>query len=273
MEILEELKELLYLKNFSDRTINNYASVIKNVSSLINKPPEEVTESDLRKFILSNKHYSSSTRMAFISAFKCLYRVCLNKKFDHSILPRPKVEQKQPDVLSTEEVQQLINATPNLKHKAIIALMYSCALRVSEVINLKMRDIDRENNKITIKNGKGKIDRIVMLDQNLLMILRKYANVYQIKEYVFEGSKGGKYSATSIQNIVKKGVKKIGLKKNISSHSLRHSCLTQLIKDGVDLRTVQKIAGHKNINTTAGYIKIMDGDIIGTVSPLSNIKL
>ena len=266
MEILDDLKELLYLKNYSEKTIDNYVSVIRNLSKSISKEPEDVTEKDIREYILNNKQYSTSTRLMFINAFKCLYKVCLDKKFDNSILPRPKIEQKQPDVLSTEEIQGIIDVTDNLKHKTIIALMYSCALRVSEAINLRVRDIDSKNKKIIIKNGKGKIDRIVMLDKNLLDVLRKYWNAYQVKDYLFEGIKGGKYSATSVQNIVKKGVKKLGLQKNISSHSLRHSCLTQLIKDGVDLRTVQKIAGHKNINTTAGYI-------VGTVSPLSKIKM
>lgn len=273
MEKIDELKELLYLKNFSEKTIKNYTSVINNVSNSIGKKPEYVTEHDLRKYIVENKQYSSSTRTSFINAFKSLYKLCLNKKFDHSILPRPKIEQKQPDILSKNEFQLLINSIVNLKHKSIVALMYSCAMRVSEVINLRVRDIDSSNNKIVIKNGKGKVDRIVMLDESLLQLLRKYYSIYAVKHYLFEGSKGGKYSVTSIQNIVKKAVKKVGINKNISSHSLRHSCLTQLIKDGVDLRTVQKIAGHKNINTTANYIKIMDSDVIGTVSPLSNINI
>jgi len=151
--------------------------------------------------------------------------------------------------------------------------MYSCALRVSEVINLKIVDIDSTNKKINIRSSKGKIDRVVMLDEKLLDMLRTYWMEYQTKEYVFEGSKGGKYSANSIQNIVKSKAKKAGINKKISSHSLRHSCLTQLIKNGVDLRRVQKIAGHKNINTTANYIKIVDSDIIDTVSPISAIMI
>lgn len=141
------------------------------------------------------------------------------------------------------------------------------------MINLKIKDIDTENNKIIIKNSKGKVDRIVMLDKSILDFLRKYWTEYKTKEYLFEGSKGGKYSEKSIQTFVKKYAIKAGIIKKISSHSLRHSCLTQLIKDGVDLRTVQKIAGHKNINTTAGYIKIIDSDIIQTNSPISHIKL
>lgn len=273
METLQDFKELMYLKNFSEKTSNNYISIVKNVSKNLEINPTKITETDLRKYLLSKKHYSASTRMAVINAFKCYYKTCLDKEFNNKILPRPKMEQKQPDILSIDEFQNMVNSVSNIKHKAIICLMYSCAMRVGEVTNLKTKDIDSANNKIQIKNGKGKIDRIVMLDKSILDLLRRYWGVYKTSVYVFEGEKGGKYSEKSIQTLVKRLANEIGLTKKISSHSLRHSCLTQMVKDGVDLRTVQKIAGHKNINTTAGYIKLIDSDILSTVSPISNIKI
>lgn len=273
MEKLQDFIELMYLKNFSEKTSKNYFSIVKNVSLFLNKCPTEITETDLRRYILNNKHYSSSTRMSVINAFKCYYKLCLNKEFDNKILPRPKMEQKQPDILSVEEFQSMADYVENIKHKAIICLMYSCALRVGEVVNLKISSIDSKNNRIQIKNGKGKIDRVVMLDTSILSLLRIYWETYKTSVYLFEGQKGGKYSEKSIQTLVKRLANKIGLNKKISSHSLRHSCLTQMVKDGVDLRKVQKIAGHKNINTTAGYIKLVDSDILDTISPISKIKL
>ena len=273
MNTIQNFNELMFLKNFSPKTIKSYNSCILNISKKINKVPEEISEFDLRDYLLKNKKYSSSTRMGIINAFKSFYRLVLDKNFDHKILPRPKVEQKQPDILSIDEIQKIVNSISNIKHKAIFCLMYSCAMRGSEVTNLKIKDIDSKQNKIVIKNGKGKIDRIVMLDDSILGLIRKYWIEYKTNEYLFEGIKGGKYSDKSIQNIVKTSASKNGILKKISSHSLRHSCLTQMIKDGVDLRTVQKIAGHKNINTTAGYIKIMDTDILNTESPISHIKL
>lgn len=273
METMKNFNELMFLKNFSEKTVKMYNTTVLYVSEKIGKQPSDITEYDLRAYLLENKKYSSSTRMAIINSFKCYYRLVFDKDFDNKILPRPKVEQKQPDILSIEEVQSSIDSIQNLKHKAIFSLMYSCAMRVGEVCNLKVKDLDTKNDKIIIKNGKGKIDRIVMLDHSLLKLLREYWIVYKTSEYLFEGSKGGRYSEKSIQTLVKCAVTKVGIKKKISSHSLRHSCLTQLIKDGTDLRTVQKIAGHKNINTTAGYIKIMDSDVLGTISPLSKIKL
>lgn len=273
METLKNFNELMFLKNFSKKTVDMYNSTVVTTSNRIGKLPENINELDLREYLLSNKQYSSSSRMAIINAFKCYFRLCFDRDFDNKILPRPKVEQKQPDILSTEEMQSIINSFNNLKHKTIVCLMYSCAMRVGEVTNLKVKDIDSKLNKIVIKNGKGKIDRIVMLDKSLLDLIRKYWSEYQTKEYLFEGAKGGRYSEKSIQNLVKIATSKVGINKKISSHSLRHSCLTQLIKNGVDLRTVQKIAGHKNINTTAGYIKLVDSDILGTISPISNIQL
>lgn len=273
MNDLENFKELMFLKNFSEKTINSYVSNIKYVSENIGKKINEIDEHDLRKYLINKKHYSSSSRMMIINSWKCFFKLCCNKDFDNKILPRPKMEQKQPDILSIDEFQKMVNSVSNLKHKAIICLMYSCALRVGEVTNLKIKDIDSANNKIQIKKGKGKIDRIVMLDKSILILLRNYWQHYRTNEYVFEGAKGGKYSEKSIQTIIKRLANQIGLTKKISSHSLRHSSLTQMVKDGVDLRKVQKIAGHKNINTTAGYIKLIDTDIIDTISPISKIDI
>jgi integrase/recombinase XerD len=275
MENLEIFKQKLLLKNMSERTIMAYVSVLNLTAKRLNLEINSITESDLVGYIISGKKrkMSSSTQMMVINAFKAYFKEVYGKKFDHDILPRPKVEQKQPDILSVEEIQSVINSISNIKHKSIVALMYSAALRVSEAINLKIKDIDSKNNKINIKNSKGKIDRVVMLDDSILKLLREYWGQYRTNEYIFEGARGSKYSTTSVQNIVKRAVKNIGIHKKISSHSLRHSCLTQLIKNGVDLRTVQKIAGHKNINTTAGYIKIIDSDILKTDSPIKLINL
>lgn len=273
MDIIQEYKDLMFLKNMSPKTIDNYISVMNAVVKFCKKNAEDVSELDIRKYLLSKKEYSSSSRMNTINAFKSFYSVVLNKKFDHHVLPRPKVEQKQPDILSVEEVSAILSSVSNLKHRAILALMYSCALRVGEVINLKITDIDSKNNRINIRDGKGKVDRIVMLDETLLIMLREYYSKYKTSVYVFEGTTGGKYSDRSIQSILKSAVKRCGISKNISTHSMRHSCLTQLVKDGVDLRSVQKLAGHKNINTTANYIKMVDADVLNIKSPLSKVLL
>lgn len=275
MKNLDLFQEKLLLRNLSDSTIKSYCSQIVLSSKLLNKDIDFIDENDLRTIVIKSKkrNISSSTQMAIINAFKAYFKEIHGRKFNHDILPRPKVEQKQPDILSIEEFQKMINVIENTKHKTIVCLMYSAGLRVSEVVNLKIKDVDGNNKKINIRNSKGKIDRIVMLDESILNLMRKYWEAYKTKIYLFEGAKGDIYSAKSIQSIVKNASNKIGLQKKISSHSLRHSCFTQLIKNGTDLRTVQKIAGHKNINTTANYIKIIDDDVLSTDSPIKHIKL
>jgi site-specific recombinase XerD len=275
MEKLELFKENLLLKNLSKSTIKSYCSQILLVSKILKKDIDLIDEYDLRKLIISGngRNLSSSTQMSIINSFKSYFKEIKGQKFNHEILPRPKISQKQPDILSIEEFQKIVDSISNIKHKTAVCLMYSAGLRVSEAVNLKIKDIDSKNNKINIRCAKGKIDRIVMLDDSILELMRKYWDTYKTKTYLFEGAKGDIYSIKSIQNIVQNAVKKIGIDKKISSHSLRHSCFTQLIKNGTDLRTVQKIAGHKNINTTANYINLIDNDILDTISPINYIKL
>jgi len=140
MNKIQDFKELMFLKNFSEKTIKAYASIVSNTAFKIGKFPEDITEENIREFMLKNKSYSASTRLFIINAFKSFYRLSLDKEFNHKILPRPKGEQKQPDILSVEEIQKIITNSTNLKHKAIIAIMYSCALRVGEATNLKIKD-------------------------------------------------------------------------------------------------------------------------------------
>jgi len=267
--------ENLLLRNLSQSTIKSYCSQISLVSKTLKKDLDLIDENDLRTLIVKGKarNLSSSTQMSIINAFKAYFKEIHGRKFNHEILPRPKVEQKQPDILSIQEFQIILDSIVNLKHRTIVCLMYSAGLRVSEVINLELKDIDSKNNKINIRNGKGKIDRVVMLDNSILYLMRNYWEQYKTKKYLIEGAKGDVYSAKSIQQIVKNAVKKVGIDKKISSHSLRHSCFTQLIKNGTDLRTVQKLAGHKNINTTANYIRLIDNDVLGTISPINSIKI
>jgi integrase/recombinase XerD len=275
MDNFDLFTENLLLRNLSKSTIKSYCSQISLVSRTLKKDIDLIDENDLRDLIVGDKSrkLSSSTQMSIINAFKAYFKEIHSRKFNHEILPRPKVEQKQPDILSTQEFQSILDTVCNLKHRTIICLMYSVGLRVSEVINLELKDIDSKNNKINIRNAKGKIDRIVMLDDSVLGLMRKYWDSYKTKKYLIEGAKGDVYSAKSVQQIVKTAVKKAGITKKISSHSLRHSCFTQLIKNGTDLRTVQKLAGHKNINTTANYIGLIDSDILSTVSPINSIKI
>lgn len=273
MENIEEYRRYLLLRNLSDRTVNSYVSNIKLTSERIGKEPSNIDELDLANYLTKegSRVLSSSSQNLIINSFKSFFKIIHKKPFDKSILPRPKKEQKQPDILSVDEISKLLDSISNIKHRTVILVMYSGALRVSEVINIRLKDIDSKNNKINIRQAKGKIDRFIPLDKLLLKSIKNYWEVYRTSEYLFEGATGNKYSVSSIQNMIKSNVKKIGVNKKISSHSIRHSAITHLIKNGTNIRVVQKLAGHKNINTTANYIKIYDEDICDIDPLLKNV--
>lgn len=275
MKNLQKYKDYLLLRNMSDKTIKCYVGNIVSVSTKIGKEPSEIDENDLVRYLLSDdkRNLSTSSQMLLMNSFKSFFKIIHDRQFDESILPRPKVEQRQPDILSIDEIQRLIDGTLNIKHKTIFLLMYSGALRVSEIINIKIKDIDSQNKKIHIREAKGKIDRFIALSPNLLKAFKTYWSIYKTSEYLFEGSKGGQYSVSSIQSAVRKNVKKVKINKRISTHSFRHSSITHMIKNGNNLRVVQRIAGHKNINTTANYVKIYDEDIMDVENPIEFIKI
>lgn len=270
---IKKYKRFLLLRNLSDRTVSAYTSNIINTSKKIGKDPIDINEEDLADFLTNDdgRILSGSSQNLIINSFKSFFKVVHEREFDKSTLPRPKKEQKQPDILSPEEVGQVIKSIKNIKHRTIIIIMYSGALRVSEILNLKIKDIDSKNNKINIRSGKGKIDRFIPLDENLSKIMRDYWIEYKTSEYLFEGGKGGKYSVSSVQKIIKDATERLGIKKRISTHSIRHSAITHMIKNGANLRVVQKLAGHKNINTTANYVKIYDADIMEMDGLLKNV--
>lgn len=264
----------LTVKGYSENTYRNYEaiydSIIKIDKDIFNKGQDEIIAFLCEK-IRVNK-ISQSYVSQFVSVFNIVVKEVLKTNINIRI-PRSKRPIKQPDILSTEEMTLILNHITNVKHKTIVALMYSTGLRVSEACNLKIIDIDTTNNFISVRKAKGGIDRKVMLDQSMLEYLRKYYVEYKPNEYLFNGAKGNEYSSRSVQQIITKAAKSVGIKKRISSHSMRHSCFTQLIRNGVDIRTIQRLAGHKDISTTARYLQISDNDVLSIVSPISLIQL
>jgi site-specific recombinase XerD len=270
----QQFLNLLHLKGFSKNTIDNYISIfdlsIKENENIFNETEENIISFLSKK--IYEKNFSKSYVAQYVSVFNIVLKEVL-KRSDSIKLPRPKKAEKQPDILSINEMQQILNSIENIKHKSIIALMYSTGMRVSEICNLKISDIDSQNNCIKVKKAKGDVDRVVMLDNSILNLLREYYNSYTPNVYLFIGAKGEKYSVRSIQKIIKQAANRCNINKNISTHSLRHSCFTHLIKQGVDIRSIQKLAGHKNITTTANYLRINDNDVLSIKSPILNISL
>jgi site-specific recombinase XerD len=188
-------------------------------------------------------------------------------------LQRPDKEQALPTVLSTAEITNILKAAENLKHKAILTVIYSAGLRIGEVVKLKIKDIDSERKQIRIEQGKGKKDRYTLLSAKTLELLRAYFTAYRPKEYLFEGQDGGQYSTRSIQAFFQEICRKAGIKKKVSVHTLRHSFATHLLENGTDLRYIQALLGHESTKTTEIYTHVTTKGFDQIKSPLDNLDI
>ena len=249
IKICEE--KFIYL-NYSPRTRDNYLSHIRNfLNTLGTKQITHCNSKDFQTYLDNYKFTSISQQNQVINAIRFLYRLGLNKKYDKVSFKRPKSERKLPKVIDGEFIKSKLSKIENIKHKAILTLAFSVGLRVSEVVNLKIEDIDSKRMIIHIKNAKGRKDRVVPLSQKVLELLREYFKEYRPKEYLFNGQNSNQYSIGSCQSIYKKYIDSTG-----HIHTLRHSCFTNLLENGTDLRIIQKIAGHSSSKTTEIYTHV-----------------
>jgi site-specific recombinase XerD len=266
--------EDLELKNYSKNTIDNYCSQVKcfleNFNSIATKP-SEVSEKQIKVWLLEAKTVNS--RKHRISALKLFYKFTIKQPLKFKNIEYPRGEKKLPIVLSVEEVQRMFDCCDNLKHKVILSLLYSCGLRVSELINLQWSNIDRSRMVINILGGKGNKDRQVMLAESLVPLLEKYFREYRSKTYVLNGQTSLQYTARSVGSVVKQLAQKAGINKRVYTHLMRHNSFTHLFEAGVDITRIQKLAGHTNPRTTLLYTHISHNLISSVPSPLNNINL
>ncbi|HYJ37754.1 MAG TPA: site-specific tyrosine recombinase/integron integrase [Chitinophagaceae bacterium] len=267
----------LELKNYSRNTIRNY----KDASSrfLDHFYPREcasISKEETENYILfldKEKNLSESMRHMAINAIKFFYEKVLNCPKEVYNLERPKKPSKIPAVFSENEIARLVSSLPNLKHKAIVLTAYATGLRSSEITGLKIGDIDSERMVVKVRSGKGKKDRIVMLSPVLLAALRIYYLQYRPKEYLFEGQGGGPYSKRSINNFISEAKEKSGIKKDGSTHALRHSFATHLLEAGTNLRLIQELLGHADIKTTLRYTHVSLKHLATIQSPLDKLDV
>lgn len=245
---VKKIEKFMTVKNYSQNTIRNYISSIRIFISSYDKNIYHINKKDISNFFNEDNFNSISQQNLFINSIKILLKFINKEHIDIKCLKRPRKNKKLPKVIETNYLLNKINQINNLKHKAIISLSYSTGMRVSEIINLKIKDIDSNKNIINILNSKGNKDRIVPLSENILKLLRNYYKIYKPKKYLFNGQNSLQYSSGSCNKIVKKYIGS-----EYSPHSLRHSCFTTMLESGIDLRTIQKIAGHSNIKTTTIY--------------------
>jgi integrase/recombinase XerD len=254
-------QKLIYL-NYSQRTIENYLPhITRFLNTLGDKQVIHCNSTDFQSYLDNYKFTSTSQQNQVINAIRFLYKYGLNKKYDKVSFKRPKAEKKLPRVIDCDLIIQKLNKIENLKHRTILTLTLSAGLRVSEIVNLKIEDIDSNRMLIHIKNAKGRKDRMVPLSQNVLDLFRLYYKKFKPIEYLFNGQNSKQYSIGSCQKIYKKYIDP-----TTSIHTLRHSSFTGLLEKGTDIRVIQTIAGHASSKTTELYTHVSN-------KLLSNVNL
>lgn len=271
-QLLNGFYKFLRGKRYSKSTIDTYTFFVADfVAFYKNKTLETLTNRDVELYIESvfiKRKYSISTQRQFISALKLFIAYEPSTHIENLELVRPNKDKKLPNVLSKEEIIRLIASTQNLKHRAVITLLYSGGLRIGELINLRIEDFNFERKQIFIKNSKGRKDRYVTLADSFLPMLKNYLMTYKPQYYFVEGQPKLKYSASSIRKFLSKNVARSGIKTKVTPHVLRHSYATHLMEDGVGLRHIQVLLGHSKPETTMIYTHVMRKDLMNIKSPL-----
>ena len=268
---IEKFKQWMRSKRYSESTITTYSEALKSFLVFYReKVIAEITNEDVieynNEYILKNK-LSASYQNQIINALKLFFKIIQNTKIVLEELHRPKNAKTLPNVLSKEETFKLIEVTTNLKHKTLLALIYSAGLRISEAINMKITDIDSQRMLIHVKNAKGKKDRYTLLSTKVLGLLKEYYTIYKPTKFLFEGQFGAQYSSRSAQAVLHESARKAGITKQISLHTLRHSFATHLLESGTDLRYIQDLLGHSSPKTTMIYTHVSSTSLKNIINP------
>ena len=270
---LKQVEIELKIRNYSPRTIKSYIRCLQEYFNYTkNKNIGQVNINLIKKFLLQKheKKYSPQTINLYLNAIKFFYRDIIKapQKINLKFAKRTK---KLPIVLSRQEIKKIISSIKNIKHKLLISLSYGAGLRVSEIINLKIQDLDINELTIHIKHAKGKKHRITVFSKKLKMQIKNLISNKNKNAYLFESERGGRLSTRTAQKVFANALKKANIKKQATFHSLRHSFATHLLENGVDVRYVQELLGHQNIRTTQIYTKVTNPKLKNIKSPLDNL--
>jgi site-specific recombinase XerD len=269
----------LEVMRYSKSTMKHYVLCLGEFIAYFeykNQKIDNLTSADILMYMnyrVNVDGISESYQNQLINAVKFYYEKVLGHDRERYVIDRPRSTYKLPTVFSEEEVAEILKQVRNKKHYAMLVTIYSAGLRVSELINLKVNDIDSKLNVIWIRAAKGKKDRSTLLSERTLHILRAYYKAYRPKHYLFEGMDGKPYSARSIQNILKKAMQEAGIKKKGSVHTLRHSFATHLLENGVDLRYIQFLLGHVSPKTTEIYTHVSTKKLSKITSPFDRLLM
>ena len=274
--LVETLRQELRLRNYSPKTIKGYTSCVRRfIRYFLPLHPRELTGKDIRGYLLhlsDQLHLAPASVNQALNAIRFLYVELYHRPIVLEGIPRPQREKKLPVVLSKEEILRLFEVTPNLKHKILLMVCYSGGLRVSELVGLKPESLDAARGLIHVQGGKGRKDRYTILSKLVAEAIRDYLLEFRPRYWLFEGERRGKtYSVRSAEAVFEQAVKRAGIKKDVSIHSLRHSFATHLLESGVSLRCIQELLGHQSSKTTEIYTHVSER-VLGSIrSPIDEI--
>jgi len=269
MNDIDKLKTELKIRGFSPLTIRNYTFFVEKFVKRINKDPQNLDEDDVKVYLSEMfDSKSKNTIMLAAASLKFFYVEILKKKFEQ--IKMPKKDNRLPEVLSKEEVKKLIESTDNNKSRLIVSMLYSTGLRVSELVNLKVEEINFNDGTGWVRKGKGSKDRFFALSKELGTELKEYLNG---REHTYVFSKDKALTTRNIQKIIHLTKKRAGINRKVTPHTLRHSFATHLLEQGTDIRMIQAMLGHASLSTTQVYTHISGEQIRKVVNPLDNLKL
>jgi integrase/recombinase XerD len=270
MENLQKLESELKLRGFSDRTVKMYLFYNHKFLEFIKKEPEQVTEDDVKSFIAKKMNDGASAKSVVLikAALKFFYDEVLKKNV--VTFKPPKVSKKLPVVLTRDEVKRMIESTRNEKHKLIIMLLYSSGMRLSELTNLKVGDLELKEKIGWVRDGKGEKDRAFLVSEKIAEEMENFIKDRQISDYIFSGRKG-RLSSRLVQKIVASAAAKAGINKKVSPHTLRHSFATHLLESGENIRKIQELLGHASLSTTQIYTHVSTEELKKVKNPLDEL--
>jgi integrase/recombinase XerD len=273
----QRMLEDLQIRHYSPTTIRVYLYAIKEFAKHFGKSPDQLGAEHIRRyqlFLTKEKKVSTSTYVQMVCALRFLYTHTLHRKVAMERIPFPRRERKLPLILSRDEVKALLEAPRDLHHRAMLAILYGSGLRVSEVTRLKVADIDSARNVLWVRSGKGRKDRQGLLPPKLRELLRCYWRSRRPTDWLFPGARPGQpISVKAIFLACRKAARAAGIAKSVHPHLMRHAFATHLLEVGTNLRTIQILLGHANLETTARYLQVADVNVRGTTSPLESLRL
>lgn len=275
-QALEMLRNTLTLKAYSQNTIKTYCIAFAQFLYRIkNNDVNAITSERLQSYFLyctQILNHSENYIHCSMNAIKFYYEKVVHRPKMFFDIPRPKKQSKLPKALNTKEITQLFKVTNNPKHRLMLQLTYGMGLRVSEVVNLKIRDIDSHDMKVLIECSKGKKDRYVQLPHSILENMRIYYQLYRPSHYLFESASKVPMNARTVQKVFKQAMQKANITKTVGVHGLRHSYATHLLQMGTNIALIKELLGHKDIKTTLIYAQVAPQSLLMVKSPLDYIK-